>query len=296
MLSKKSMDEKWFNIFAYSIAGTFALLCVIPFWIILVGSFSSEGRIIREGYGLWIKSFSLESYKVIFNYPQKIINAYMVSIFVSSSASMLSLLIISMTSYVLYRQDFKYRNKFAFLFYFTTLFNGGMVPAYILMVRYLHLKNSLLALILPGIFDVFFLIVMRNFMTGMIPYSLVESAKIDGAGDFHIYRSIVLPLITPALATIGLFEILKHWNNWHHAMLYISKENMYPLQYLLYRMLQASKQVANEMTAGGVPQQRIPGETLKLAMTVVAIGPIVFVYPFVQRYFVSGMTVGAIKG
>lgn len=187
------------------------------------------------------------------------------------------------------------RNSFAFFFYLTTIFNGGMLPAYILMVRYLHLKDSLLALILPGIFSVFFLLIMRNFMKGTIPVELMESSKIDGAGDFYIYWRIVLPLMKPALATIGLFEVIGYWNNWYNAMLYINKENLFPLQYLLYRILTASQGIS-EAAMNSVSVQTVPKETFKLAMTVVAIGPIILAYPFVQRFFVQGITIGAVKG
>ena len=238
---RKSIDIILFNIVAYSLLGILALLCVLPFIILVSGSFSEESLIIRTGYGLLPKGFSLRAYEVIFSNPRTILNAYTVSIVVSCTACILSLFLISMTAYVLSRKDFRSRNFFAFLFYFTTLFNGGLVPFYILMVRYLHLKNSLLALILPGILNIFFLFIMRNFMSSSIPEDLIESAKIDGAGDFNIYIKIVLPLVKPALATIGLFELLGHWNNWYNAMLYIQKDYLYPLQYLLYLLLASAR-------------------------------------------------------
>ncbi|MGE5549724.1 MAG: carbohydrate ABC transporter permease [Bacteroidota bacterium] len=294
---RKSMDVILFNIIAYSLLGILALLCVLPFIMLVSGSFSEESLILRTGYGLLPKGFSLRAYEVIFSNPQKILTAYGVSIFVSCAACILALLLISMTAYVLSRKDFRSRNFFAFLFYFTTLFNGGLVPFYILMVRYLHLKNNLLALILPGILNIFFLFIMRNFMTNSIPDALIESAKIDGAGDFNIYFKIVLPLVKPALATIGLFELLGHWNNWYNAMLYIQKEYLYPLQYLLYLLLASARAAGQDFTMGlSDVVQETPAETLKLAMTVVVIGPIVLAYPFVQKYFVKGITIGAIKG
>ncbi len=294
---RKSTDIILFNVVAYSLLGILALVCILPFIILVSGSFSEESLILRTGYGLLPKGFSLRAYEVIFSNPRKILNAYTVSIFVSCTACILSLFLISMTAYVLSRKDFRPRNFFAFLFYFTTLFNGGLVPFYILMVRYLHLKNNLLALILPGIFNIFFLFVMRNFMNSSIPEALIESAKIDGAGDFKIYLKIVLPLVKPALATIGLFELLGHWNNWYNAMLYIQKDYLYPLQYLLYLLLASARAAGQDFTMGlSEAVQETPAETLKLAMTVVVIGPIVLAYPFVQKYFVKGITIGAIKG
>ena len=292
---KKSLDVVVFNVISRVFIGFLALFCLFPFILVISGSLSSEDAILKEGYGILPKDFSLEAYRFIADNPKSVINAYGVTIFVTFTSCILALFLISMTAYVLYRKDFKYRNIFAFIFYFTTIFSGGMLPSYILMVRYLRLKDNLLVLILPGIFSVFFLLIMRNFMSGTIPDSLVESAKIDGAGDFYIYLKIILPLMTPALATIGLFELVGHWNNWANAMLYITREEFFPLQYLLYRILQASQVVAEGM-AETAARHQLPAETFKLAMTVVATGPIVLAYPFIQKYFVTGITIGAVKG
>lgn len=292
---RKSYDEIWFNLIAKLFIGIMALFCSIPFVMLVSGSFSSEEEIMKHGYSLFPRGFSTDAYKFIADSPEKVLNAYGVTILVTSVSCTLALWLISMTAYVLFREDFKMRNHFAFFFYLTTIFNGGILPAYILMVRYLHLKNSLLALILPGIFSVFFLLIMRNFMKGTIPTELMESSKIDGAGDFYIYWRIVLPLMKPALATIGLFEIIGYWNNWYNAMLYINNENLFPLQYLLYRILTASQGIS-EAAMNSVNVQTVPKETFKLAMTVVAIGPIILAYPFVQRFFVQGITIGAVKG
>ncbi|MDF2921318.1 MAG: sugar transporter permease [Paenibacillaceae bacterium] len=292
---RKSFDEVLFEGIARVFIGLMALFCAIPFVMLVSGSFSSEEQIMKHGYSLFPRGFSTDAYKFIVESPQKLLNAYGVTIVVTGVSCLLALWLISMTAYVLFREDFRYRNNFAFFFYLTTIFNGGMLPAYILMVRYLHLKNSILALILPGIFSVFFLLIMRNFMRGTIPGELIESSKIDGAGDFYIYWRIVLPLMKPALATIGLFEVIGYWNNWYNAMLYINDQNLYPLQYLLYRILTAAQGIS-ESAMDSVGVVTMPKETFKLAMTVVAIGPIVLAYPFVQRYFVQGITIGAVKG
>lgn len=271
-----------------------AAVCVIPFLMIISGSISAEEEILKHGYSILPRGFSLEAYKFLMDNPRTIMNAYGVSIMVTLVSCLVSIILITMTAYVLFREDFKYRNSFAFFFFFTTIFNGGLLPMYILMVRYLHLKDNLLALILPSLFSVFYLLIMRNFMKSVIPSSLIEAAKIDGAGDFAIYWKIVMPLMKPALATVGLFEVIGYWNNWSNAMLYMNTESKFPLQYVLYRILQSASNIASEANMSGI--QRIPSETLKLAMTVVAIGPIIFVYPFVQRYFTQGITIGAVKG
>lgn len=292
---RKSYDVVMFNIFSKILIGLIALFCTIPFVMLVSGSFSSEEEILKHGYGLLPKNFSTSAYSFMFEHPKAILQAYGISIFITVVSCVVALILISMTAYVLFRDDFKYKSGFAFFFYFTTIFNGGLLPTYILMVRYLHLKDNILALILPGIFNVFFLLIMRSFMKGTIPSEIIESSKIDGAGDFYIYWRIVMPMMTPALATIGLFEIIGYWNNWYNAMLYIQTESLYPLQYILYKILTASQSVA-EASMETTAVQKAPTETFKLAMTVVSIGPIILAYPFVQRYFVNGITIGAVKG
>ncbi|GHV45728.1 sugar ABC transporter permease [Clostridia bacterium] len=260
------------------------------------GSLSSNSAIIAKGYSVLPREFSTEAYRYIFANPGQIIDAYKVTLFVVIVGTFLSLFLITMTAYVLYRKEFPYRNIIAFYFYFTTLFSGGLVAYYILTIRYLYLKNTLVALILPGIFNVFNTFVMRTFMSTTIPYSLIESAKLDGAGDFQIYRSVVLPLMKPALASIGLFITLNYWNDWWNAMLFIDKSNMMPLQYVLYRVLSSAESFArNASNIAGV-RVTMPSESMKLALTVVVTGPIVFVYPFVQKYFVQGIMIGSVKG
>lgn len=296
MRISKSWDTYIFNLFSKVAIGFLALFCLTPFVLVISGSLSNEDLILRHGYSILPRGFSFEAYRFIIDSPKTVFKAYGVTIFVTLSACILALFLISMTAYVLYRKDFKYRNIFAFMFYFTTIFSGGLLPTYILMVRYLHLKNNLLALILPGVFSVFFLLIMRSFITGSIPPSLIESSKIDGAGDFYIYWKIVLPLMKPALAAIGLFEAIGYWNNWSNAMLYITKRDLYPLQYVLHQLLQSSQAFAQSMSEGDVTSVvRMPTETFKLAMTVVATGPIILAYPFVQKYFVQGITIGAVK-
>lgn len=296
MKSRNSPEKVIFNIIGVIFVSLFAIYCFIPFVLVISGSLTSEDIIIKHGYGLWPRQFSTEAYALILARPGSIIRAYGVTVLVTFSGTAAGLFLTSMTAYVLYRKDFKYRNKFAFFFYFTTLFNGGLVPFYILMVRYLHLKNNLLSLIIPGLLGVFNLLIMRNFINGSVPDSLPESAKIDGAGDFRIFISIVFPLLKPALATIGLFIALQYWNDWVQAMLYMENEKLYPLQYLLYRMIANITYLSRAVSEGGIDMPDLPQNSTKLAMTVVATGPIILLYPFVQKYFVQGITIGAVKG
>lgn len=296
------MEEKWtiektvFNAIGYLIVSVLAILCFIPFIMILTGSLTEENTIVREGYKLIPNHLSFESYAYIFKAPGQILKAYQITLLVTIIGTAAGLFLTAMTAYVLQRKDFKYRNAFAFYFFFTTLFSGGLVPWYILIIKYLSLKNSLLALILPLLLNVFYIIIMRSFMSSTIPDAISESAKIDGAGDFRIFLSIILPLSKPGLATIGLFIALNYWNDWYHALLFIEKESLYPLQYFLYNILNSINFANSSAAQSGVAVVAMPKESFKLAMTVVATGPIILLYPFVQKYFVQGITVGAVKG
>ena len=272
-------DRKLFNFLSYAIITPFAVVCVLPFILVISGSFSTESLIVRTGYGLLPKGFTFSSYEMVFKVPEDIFRAYGVTIGLTIVGSVVGLFLISMTSYVLLRKDFRSRNFFALFFYFTTLFSGGLVPWYILMLRYLNMRNNYLALLLPLLFSVFDLIIMRTFMKS-IPDSLCESAKIDGANEFVIFSRIYLPLCKPALATIGLFIALRYWNDWYNAMLFITDESMHPLQYYLYRTLNSMQTARMAAERAGVPIIEMPSQTFKLAMTVVATGPIILLYPF----------------
>lgn len=272
-----------------------AVICLLPFWLIVSGSLTSENAIYTKGFGLVPAELSTEAYAIVFKSPQTVISAYGVSILVTTVGTLVGLTISSMAAYALSRRDLQTRNAFAFSFYFTMLFNGGLIPAYLLVVRYLGLKNSLLALILPPLITAWHVLILRNFMK-TIPESITESAKIDGANDFFIYYTLILPLAKPGLAVIGLFTALHYWNDWHHAMLYIDDPRLMPLQYYLYKLLSRADFLKTATRGARVPTQDLPTESLKMAMAVVATGPILLLYPFVQRYFVKGLTIGAIKG
>jgi putative aldouronate transport system permease protein len=284
-----------FNIMAYIFITVLALMCLVPFLIIISGSFTDEQTIRFQGYSLLPRNISTEAYELIFRSPQKVANAYLVSVFVAAAGTAAGLFLLTMTAYVISRKDFKYRGALSFYFYFTTLFSGGMVSTYIFYIQYLHLKDNMLALILPGMLNVFYLLIMRSFVAA-IPASLVESAKIDGAGEFRIFFRIILPLLKSGLATIGLFLALNYWNDWYNAMLYINDGKKYPLQYMLYDLQMRTQALAQIASRAGVTIEKMPSNSLKMAMAVVATGPIIFVYPFIQRFFVKGITIGSVKG
>lgn len=284
-----------FNIIGYLFITLIAFICLVPFIVLISGSFTAEQTIRMEGLSLLPKDFTLEAYEFIFREPTDIIRAYGVTIFITAVGTGVGLIFLTMTAFVISRKDFKYRNVVSFYFYFTTLFNGGMVCTYIFYIQYYDLKDNLLSLILPGLTPVFYMLIMRNFVSG-IPSALIESAKIDGAGELRIFFQIVLPLLGSGLATIGLFMALGYWNDWYNAMLYINTEEKYPLQYMLYNMTQKAAALSRIASQLGIAVENLPSTSLKLAMACVATGPIILAYPFVQKYFVKGVTIGSVKG
>ncbi|WP_029192269.1 carbohydrate ABC transporter permease [Paenibacillus harenae] len=293
---KKQYDRLLLSILGYVSISLLAILCIIPFLMIISSSFTEESKIVEEGFQLFPAAFSLDAYELLFKYPGQMLTAYGVTISVTVLGTVAGLFLTAMTAYVLQRKDFKWRNKFSFFFFFTTLFSGGLVPWYLMIINYLDLKDKLLVLILPMLLNVFYIIVMKSFMSS-IPEAITESAKIDGAGDFRIFIQLIMPLSKPALATIGLFIALGYWNDWYNALLFISNENLMPLQYYLYKMLGNMDGMRRAMvSSGAVVTMNIPTESLKMAMTIVATGPILLAYPFIQRYFVQGLTIGSVKG
>ncbi len=277
-----SRDELSVNIVGYILVGLFALVCVIPFYLIIVASFTDEASLIRNGYPLIPTDFSLQSYMLCLKNPVAILKAYGTTIGVTLVGTALAVLIATMTGYVLSRKDFPWRNKFSFFFFFTTLFSGGLVPWYMMYIRYL-------------MFSVWNMIIAKSFMAG-IPSAITESAKIDGANDMTIYVKLILPLSKPLIATLSLFAALAYWNDWYNSMLFITNEDMFMLQYYLQRVLGSAEAMRIVAEKSGIALPTVPLESMKMAMTVIATGPIVLLYPFVQRYFVKGLTIGAVKG
>jgi putative aldouronate transport system permease protein len=297
MKQKFEISQLIMNTFFWIIAAC----SIVPLLLVVGISFSDETSILADGYKIIPEKFSVYAYKYLFNDIGQIIHSYGISIFVTVVGSLLSLALIALYAYPLSRRELRYRNLFAFFIFFTMLFNGGLVPWYLVYVSYLHLKDSIWSLIMPLLLSPFFVIIMRTFFDTTIPTSVIESATIDGAGEFTIFRKIVLPLSLPVLATIGLFNTLNYWNDWFLSLIFITDNKSVSLQYLMYKtMLNIQYLTTNSnaasaiSTAGGIVN--IPSKTLQMAMAVVGIGPVVFAYPFFQKYFVKGLTIGAVKG
>jgi putative aldouronate transport system permease protein len=281
---------------SYFTVTLFTLFCALPFIMIVSASFSSEGAIMREGFGLLPKEFTLDAYEYIFRAPRQIIGSYVVTILMTVCGTALGLFIIAMTGYALQRRDFPFRNWISFFIYFTTLFSAGLAPTYLWVARDLGLKGSYLAVFLQLLMTPWLIILMKNFARSM-PYEIIESGKVDGAGDFRIFLQLALPMMKPALATLGLFLALGYWNEWYLSSLYLgSTVEFKPLQYHLYNIINTANALRTSVAGSNVSITELPSNTLKMASAVVATGPIVLLYPFVQKYFVSGITVGAVKG
>lgn len=278
----------------------YTILCIVPIFLVVAVSFSDELTVVANGYQFIPEKFSTYAYEFLFKDSTQILRSYGVTILVTATGTLLGVSMMAMYAYPLSRNDLPFRGPLAFFVFFTMLFNGGLVSFYLVYVRFLGLKNSLWALILPLLVAPFFILVMRTFFKN-IPSELIEAAKIDGAGEFRIAGTVIFPLSVPILATVALFTVLNYWNDWFMSLLFISDDKKVSLQYLMYKtMLNIQYLTSNTQAAQGIAQGgsavELPSETVRMAMCVVGIGPIVFAYPFFQRYFVKGLLIGAIKG
>lgn len=292
-------SEKRFQVIIHIILIFMALAAILPLWVLVAGSVTGEQELILEGYSLMPKTFSLDAYKYLFYKASEIFRAYGITVFITVVGTAASLFITPLLAYPLSRKDFKARNIVSFLVFFTMLFNGGIVPSYIMWTRIFHLKNTITALILPGLLmNGFNVILMKNYFAQNIPAELIEAAKMDGAGEFKIFFKMILPLSLPIMATVGLFVGIGYWNDWTNGLYYVTDAKLYSLQNLLNRILQ-DVQFLNSSTmtnAGVAATTQMPSVSIRMAISVVGILPIMVLYPFFQKYFVKGIAVGAVKG
>lgn len=277
--------------------------CLYPFLQVVGISFSDNASLRQYGYRLIPKVFSLEGYKYVFSSLSSIGRAYGITIFVTVVGTFLHLALTSMFAYPLTRPEFAFRKGFTVYVLITMLFGGGMVPWYIVCTQLLHLKNTIFALFVPSLFSAWNAIVLKTFIKNNIPDSLIESARLDGSTEFMTFLRIVLPLSKAGLATIGFMVALGFWNDWWLPLMLITDEKLYNLQYLLYRIMNQIQYLAD--LANRSPSEallamdsirQVPQETARMAMCVITVGPIMFAFPFFQRHFVRGLTIGAVKG
>ncbi|MFS0725790.1 carbohydrate ABC transporter permease [Paenibacillus sp. 1P07SE] len=272
---------------------------LFPFVLLFMASFTSEQAIVTRGYSLWPSEFSMEAYKYLWNQAGAVSRAYGITVLVTVVGTAVGLLISALLAYPLSRRELPFRSVLAFIVFFTLLFNGGLVPTYLIYTELFHMKNTLMALMIPGLLtNGFFILLIRSFFMTSIPVPIIESAYIDGASEFKIFYSIVMPLSLPILATIGLMLSIGYWNDWFNGLVYLTEPKLYSIQNLLNRML-SNIQFLQQNNLGGNASQAsasIPMNSVRMAMAVIGIIPMLCVYPFFQKYFVKGLTIGAVKG
>ena len=292
---KKLGKDKLLLVLFYFLLTVISAFCIFPILFAVIGSFTSEAEVASHGFRLFPESLTLDTYKYVFlTQGKKLVNAYKISIINTIAGTAISLFVTITYAYVISVRDFKMGNKFAFFAYFTMLFNGGMLAWYLICTQYLGLKDNMWAMILPYCMNVFNMYLMRNFFKGL-PYELVESAKIDGAGHFRILLQVILPLSKAGVVTIALFYALQYWNDFYLPLMLINKDNLFSIQYILYKMMSNIQYLASNPTGAMASHVILPTQTIKMAITCIAIGPIILCYPFIQKYFVKGVMLGAVK-
>lgn len=299
----KQIEEKsfiqakpWQKALFITLLSLMSLTILLPLMYVLSISLSSDSAIVEYGYRLVPVGFSTQAYRYLLSAPGQILRAYWVSIAATTCGTLLGLFLTTTLAYVMTRKDYVLSRFTTFFVFFTMLFTGGVVPTYMVMKSVLGLGNSFFALFIPYSVSAWFTLLMKGFMQS-VPFDIIESGKIDGAGEMRVFLQLVLPLVKPALATIGLFYVFLYWNDWWLAMLYMNTEAYVPIQYLLYRMLNNLDFILRNLSSSlSVDISSLPGEAVRMAVALLAAGPMLLVFPFFQRYFVKGITVGSIKG
>lgn len=273
-----------------------SLVCILPLILVISVSLTDEKTITLGGYQFIPQVFSTYAYSYIFTSGGSILRSYFVTICITVIGTVLSVLLIAMYAYPISRKDFRYRNHLSFFVFFTMIFNGGLVPWYMVLTQLVKVSDSYLAYIFPMAVNAWYIIIMKTFFQTTVPESIIESAKLDGAGEFRTFWQIVMPLSKPGLATVALFQTLAFWNDWFNPLMYIEDGAKYNLQYMLYRLMINIQNLQDIKGGVSIDVSKLPGETARMAMCVLAVGPIVAAYPFFQKYFIAGLTVGAVKG
>jgi len=294
MMSKAPSDRLLLG-FAYLFMTVFSFIAILPFLAILSTSITSESEIMQHGFRLWPSEFSLDAYRYVLGPNSTVLQGYMVTTTVTVAGTLISMLVTSMMAFALSRKEWMMANPLSFLVYFTMLFSGGLVPWYLITTQYLHLQNNLFALFLPYTINAFNLIILRNFISG-IDKAIFESARIDGANDIRLLFNIALPLSLPGMATICLFYAVSYWNDWWLGLMLISDRELYPLQLLLRSLMSNISYATSGAVNSSMAAAQIPVEGVKMATTILTIGPVILLYPALQRYFIKGLTIGSVKG
>ncbi|MCF0132795.1 MAG: carbohydrate ABC transporter permease [Blautia sp.] len=297
--SVKSASDRAFQVVIIVILSVFAFCAIMPFILLLSSSFTTDSTLMSKGYSFIPRDVTTYAYWYLFkSNGEKVFRAYGITFFITIVGTAISLLIGPMLGWVLSRKDYKRGPLLTFMVFFTMLFNGGIVPSYIMYTQYFHMKNSILALLIPTLlFNGFFIILYKNNFASNIHPALVEAAKIDGAGELYIYFKIVLPLSLPILATIGLMVGLGYWNDWTNGLYYISDTKLYALQQLLKSIIDNVNALANMANTAdaAAAAAKMPGTSIRMAMAVIGVIPIMVLYPFFQKAFIAGISLGGVK-
>lgn len=298
-MRKKINSAKIFHVAAFLILLILAIVCILPIILIVVASFTDETTLLADGYRFFPKKYGLEAYVYLWKQSVMMFRAYKISISVTVIGTLISLVLSTMFAYPLSRKDFKYRNFFSFFVFFTMLFSGGIVPSYMMWTKFFHIKDTIWALIIPSyLMNAFNILLIRNYYTNNIPDALIEAARIDGASEFLTFRRVIIPLSVPVIATVGLFTGLAYWNDWINGLYYINDPSLYSIQNLLIRLMN-NIQYLNSGAAAGVVSggtSTLPSTSVRMAIAVVGVIPVVIAYPFLQKYLIRGTVIGAVKG
>jgi len=294
MKLRQSFNDRIFQLVSYFIVGIFALFCLIPFWLMIMGSITDETELLLSGYSILPRDFSLEAYRALLG-SAAIVRSYGITILITVTGTLLGVTISSLLGYSIANKRNRLRHLIAFYVYFTMLFGGGLVPFYILVTKWLQLSDSIWALILPVVIQPFLVFLLVSFFR-TLPEELEEAGRMDGANEMKIFIVIMVPISIPIIATVALFYALSYWNDWFNGLLFISSDRMFPLQLILRRLISNMQAAKNLIPVGAGNLVNIPSLGIRMATTVITIGPIVFLYPFIQRYFIKGLTIGSVKG
>ncbi|MCC3373774.1 carbohydrate ABC transporter permease [Cohnella sp. REN36] len=288
------LRERLFLLLMYAVLSAFALFCFIPFWIVFINSFADESLLQTAGYQLLPGKFSLHAYEFLLSGKQ-VFRSYGITIIVTIAGTALGVLVTAAYAYTLSHRKVKYRNILSFLTFLTMLFGAGLVGFYMLIANWLHLKDTVWALILPYLLNPFYAFILVSYYR-TLPYELNEAATVDGANDLYIFFRIIWPISLPAIATVSLFYALQYWNDWYLSLLFIDNYKMLPLQMMIRQLMSNLNVMA--YVSGSQTQYNVivPTYGMQLAIVCITIGPIVFVYPFIQRFFIKGLTLGSVKG
>ena len=290
-------NNKTFQIVTNIIMILLCVFCLFPFILLIVSSITDEATLVRDGYSFFPSKISFDAYKYLFTSSNLIVRSYIITVGVTIAGTICNLLLTTCLAYPLSRKDLPHRNIFAFIIFFTMLFNGGLVPSYVMWSQFFHIKNTYLALIVPNLMmNAFYIIMMRTYFTANIPDAIIEAARIDGAKEGTILTKVVLPMSLPIIATITLFVGLQYWNDWTNGLYFINKDKFYSIQVLLNRMLQDVQFLMSNTSLSGDLSANLPSTGIKMAVAVIGALPVLIIYPFFQKYFVKGITIGAVKG